>query len=178
MTCGWTGVYRHPLLSTQTCCLAIFRQFLDKPPIFMENLPKRGPLFREFCPQNPPIWAAHTRTLNMLCTPPSRGPNRRTSLMEGAHKIGHYEASRATDFLKYAKNYLPIAFVKTLYSSIVEPQFQYCCSVWGCCNSTDILQLQRLQNRAARVVTNSQFDAPSKPFDTKFRLTNDRAVDR
>ena len=54
--------------------------------------------------------------------------------------------------------------MKTLYSSIVESHFQYCCSVWGCCNSTDILQLPRLQNRAARVLTNSQFDAPSKPL--------------
>ena len=39
--------------------------------MFMENLPKKGPLFREFLAQNPPIWAAHTRTLNMLCYPPS-----------------------------------------------------------------------------------------------------------
>ena len=52
----------------------------------------------------------------------------------------------------------------SLYTGYVEPHFQYCCSAWGCCNSTDILQLQRLQNRAARIVTNSQFDAPSKPL--------------
>ena len=74
------------------------------------------------------------------------------------------KASCAIGLLKYAKKYLPIAVVKTLYSSIIEPHFQYCCSVWGCCNSTDILQLQRLQNRAARVLTNSQFDAPIKPL--------------
>ena len=74
------------------------------------------------------------------------------------------KASRAIGFLKYAKNFLPDAVVKTLYNSIVEPHFQYCCSVWGCCNSTDILQLQSLQNRAARIVTNSNFDAPSKPL--------------
>ena len=73
------------------------------------------------------------------------------------------KASCAIGFLKYAKHFLPEAVVKTLYTSIVEPHFQYCCSVWGCCNSTDILQLQRLHNRAARIVTNSQFDAPSKP---------------
>ena len=79
-------------------------------------------------------------------------------------KVVTVKASRAIGLLKYAKKYLPIAVVKTLYSSIVEPHFQYCCSVWGCCNSTDILQLQRLQNRAARVLTNSQFDAPSKPL--------------
>ena len=52
--------------------------------------------------------------------------------------------SRAIGSLMYAKNFLPEAIVKTLYTSIVEPHFQYCCSVWGCCNSTDILQLQRL----------------------------------
>ena len=74
------------------------------------------------------------------------------------------KASRAIGFLKYAKHFLPEAIVKTLYTSIVEPHFQYCCSVWGCCNSTGILQLQRLQNRAACIVTNSHFDAPSKPL--------------
>ena len=34
----------------------------------------------------------------------------------------------------------------------------------SCCNSTDILQLQKLQNREARIVTNSPFDASSKPL--------------
>ena len=32
---------------------AIFRQFLDNPPLFKENLPKRGPLFGEFGAQKP-----------------------------------------------------------------------------------------------------------------------------
>ena len=50
-----------------------FRQFLVKPPLFKENLPKKGPLFREFGAQKPPIWVAHTRTLNILCTPPPPG---------------------------------------------------------------------------------------------------------
>ena len=64
----------------------------------------------------------------------------------------------------FAKHFLSEAIGKTLYTSIVEPHFQYCCSVWGCCNSTDSLQLQKLQNRAARIVRNSHFDAPSKPL--------------
>ena len=74
------------------------------------------------------------------------------------------KVSRAIGFLKHAKNILPIASLKTLYSSIVEPHFRYCCSVWGCCGTTDIDQLQKLQNRAARIVTNSSFDAPSRPL--------------
>ena len=72
------------------------------------------------------------------------------------------KASRAIGFLKFAKHFLPEAILKTLYTSIVEPHVQSCCSVWGCRNPTDILQLQRLQNRAARIVSNSHFDAPSK----------------
>ena len=48
------------------------------------------------------------------------------------------KVSRAVGFLKYSKRYLPITDVKTLYTSIVEPHFQYCCSVWGCCNAAEI----------------------------------------
>ena len=48
------------------------------------------------------------------------------------------KVSRAIGFLKYAKQYLPITAVKTLYTSNVEPHFQYCCSVWGCCSAAEI----------------------------------------
>ena len=44
--------------------------------------------------------------------------------------------------------------MKTLYTGIVEPHFRYCCSVWCCCGKTCLNQLQKLQNRAARIVTN------------------------
>ena len=74
------------------------------------------------------------------------------------------KVSRAVGFLKYAKSFLPMASLKTLYMGIVEPHFRYCCSVWGCCGSMEIHQLQKLQNRAARVITNSSFDAPSRPL--------------
>ena len=74
------------------------------------------------------------------------------------------KVSRAVGFLKYSKQYLPLSAVKTLYTSIVEPHFQYCCSVWGCCNATEIRLLQKLQNRAARIATNSSFNADIKPM--------------
>ena len=44
-----------------------------------------------------------------------------------------------------------------MYRGIVEPHFRYCCSVWGCFGKTRIDNLQKLQNRAARIVTNSSF---------------------
>ena len=51
-----------------------------------------------------------------------------------------------------------------MYTSIVEPHFRYCCSVWGCCGLTEIKRLQKLHNRAARIVSGSSFDAPSQPL--------------
>ena len=39
------------------------------------------------------------------------------------------KVSRAIGFLKHARNILPMASLKTLYSCIVEPNFRYCCSV-------------------------------------------------
>ena len=51
-----------------------------------------------------------------------------------------------------------------MYTGIVEPHFRYCSSVWGCCGLTEINQLQKLQNRAARIITGSRFDAPGLPL--------------
>ena len=56
-------------------------------------------------------------------------------------------------FLKYVKYFVFEAVVKALYSNVIEPQFQHCCSVLNCCDSTDIIQLQRLQSRVVRLVT-------------------------
>ena len=51
-----------------------------------------------------------------------------------------------------------------MYFSIVDLHFRYCCSVWGCAGDAILRKLQKLQNRAARVVTNSPFDQTSLPF--------------
>ena len=73
MTCGWTGVCRpvfkklpssnyrqlpsYPLLwwllAENYPFLTIFCQSIEKPPMFKENLLKKGPLFREFWTQKP-----------------------------------------------------------------------------------------------------------------------------
>ena len=55
-----------------------------------------------------------------------------------------------------------------LCSEIVfEPHFRYCCSVWGCAGTTEINRLQKLQNRAVRIVTNSSFDTHSNQLIEK-----------
>ena len=74
------------------------------------------------------------------------------------------KVSRAIGFLKHATKFLPRVTLENLYIGIVEPHLRYCCSIWGCCGSSEINQLQKLQNRAARIVTNSSFDTPSRPL--------------
>ena len=74
------------------------------------------------------------------------------------------KVSRAIGYLKHAKSFLPEETLRTMYTGIVEPHFRYCCSVWGCCGVTEINQLQKLQNRAARIVTGSSFDTPGQPL--------------
>ena len=39
--------------------------------------------------------------------------------------------TRALGILKYAKSFLPLETLKTLYLGVVEPHFRCCCSVWG-----------------------------------------------
>ena len=51
-----------------------------------------------------------------------------------------------------------------MYANLVEPYFRYCSPVWGCVGTTTLQKLQKLQNRAARLATNSCFDAPSEPL--------------
>ena len=57
------------------------------------------------------------------------------------------------------RNCYPQETLSHIYRGIVEPYFRYCSSVWGSCGETRFLTLQKLQNRAARIVTNSSYVA-------------------
>ena len=82
------------------------------------------------------------------------------------------KVSKAVGFLKHAESILVLETSNKLYAGIVEPHFRYCCSVWGCCGVTEKNHLQKLQNRAARILTNSSFDAPSIPLVRRLDWTS------
>ena len=69
---------------------------------------------------------------------------------------------RVAGFLKHAKSFVRQETLQTLYRGIVESYFRYSCSVWGCPSLAEIDQLLKLQNRAARIIKNSNHDAPSR----------------
>ena len=77
------------------------------------------------------------------------------------------KVSRSLGMLRYAKRYLPLVTVQAMYKSLIEPHFRYCCPVWGAAGITALRKLQKLQNRAARIVTNSPYDAHSQPLIQK-----------
>ena len=54
--------------------------------------------------------------------------------------------------------------LRNMYLSIVQPHFSYYCPVWGCYGTTTLKTSQKLQNRAARIVTGSPFDTPAAPL--------------
>ena len=65
------------------------------------------------------------------------------------------EANSALRLNKYDKKYPPPGILNITYRGIVEPHLSYCCSVWGCCSESKIGILQKIQNRAARIVPNN-----------------------
>ena len=46
--------------------------------------------------------------------------------------------------IKYAKRFLPLDSLKSLYTGLVDPHFRYCFAVWGVCGLGEIQQLQKL----------------------------------
>ena len=60
--------------------------------------------------------------------------------------------------LKRMRPFVPSSTLKYIYSSIIQPHFDYCCVVWDNCSKSSADKLQKLQNRAARMLTFSSYD--------------------
>ena len=60
--------------------------------------------------------------------------------------------------LRRLSQFLPDFLLNKVYVSNIQPLFDYCCTVWGNSSQDNINRLQRLQNRAARLITNLHND--------------------
>ena len=45
------------------------------------------------------------------------------------------------------------------FNGLVKPQFDYCSLVWDCCSTSLAEKLQKLQNRAARILLSAPYDS-------------------
>ena len=48
--------------------------------------------------------------------------------------------------------------MESVFNALVQPYFNYCSEVWGHCNKSLWNKLQKLRNRAARILTFSSYD--------------------
>jgi hypothetical protein len=54
--------------------------------------------------------------------------------------------------LKQIKTFVDIKTLISVYNALIQPYFSYCCEVWDVFGETQSKRLQKLQNRAARVI--------------------------
>ena len=60
--------------------------------------------------------------------------------------------------IKQIRHLVPQATLQLIYQALIQPYFDYCNIVWGNCGITLRNKVQKLQNRAARVLTYSSYD--------------------
>ena len=61
--------------------------------------------------------------------------------------------------IKRIRHLVPRATLHLIYQALIQSHFDYCNIVWGNCRITLLNKIQKLQDRAARVLTYSNYDA-------------------
>ena len=74
------------------------------------------------------------------------------------------KASSAIGALKRVRPFIPKETVIQIYNALILPYFDYCSPIWDCLSGYLSDKLQKLQNRAARVITKLPFDTNSNPL--------------
>ena len=55
-------------------------------------------------------------------------------------------------------SYIPMSTAVQVYHALIQPHFDYCCSVWDGLGETLSTKLQKLQYRAVRVIMRTSYD--------------------
>ena len=69
--------------------------------------------------------------------------------------------------LRRAKELLDTYSLENIYSAFVLPHFDYCAMVWNNCSKTLQNKLQKLQNKAGRIITSDCYETPSDAVRSK-----------
>ena len=54
--------------------------------------------------------------------------------------------------LSRLRSFLPLNTLLDIYKSLIQPKIDYAITIWGYTNEHNLERIQRLQNRAARVI--------------------------
>lgn len=70
--------------------------------------------------------------------------------------------SKALFVLNKVKRYIPVSALKSLYFALIHSRLSYGTLLWG--NSTSLSRLFKIQKRAIRIITNSNYRAHTDPI--------------
>ena len=73
------------------------------------------------------------------------------------------QASKKLDFLHRCKSFFNAQQLCLMYKSFIRPCMEYCCHVWGAAAKTTLDLLDRVQNRAIRLIN---FSGITKKLDS------------
>ena len=68
------------------------------------------------------------------------------------------KVNRGLHVLKRLRDLVDMGTLVTVYKTLIQPHFDYCSQVWGCLGITLQNHLQRLQNRAVRIITKRGYE--------------------
>ena len=74
--------------------------------------------------------------------------------------------------IKRISHCVPPATLHNIYHGLDQSHFDYCSVVWGNCAKTLFYKLQRLQNRAVRILTHSSYGADANQLLTELGWDN------
>ncbi len=74
--------------------------------------------------------------------------------------------------LRRLREFTDLKTLVTAYKTLVQPHFDYCSQVWGSLGITLQNKLQRLQNRAVRIITKRGYDYRSVDILNELQLPN------
>ena len=67
------------------------------------------------------------------------------------------KVSKVIGILRRLKSLLPLSALVLIYNSLMQPHFDYCSVIWDNLAGDLGQKLQRMQNRAARIITGSDY---------------------
>ena len=95
----------------------------------------------------------HTKSLGLIIDDNLQWKNHINSICK--------KISSGIGVLKRVRRFICKDTAEKVYSSLIDPYFNYCSPVWNGLGSQLSIKLQKLQNRAARVIAERSYETPS-----------------
>ena len=82
------------------------------------------------------------------------------------------KVNRSLNALKRLRTFVDLKILKLVDKTLIQPYFDCCSQVWGCLSMTPGNKLQRLQNRAVRIITKCGYEFWFTDLLIRIGLTN------